>query len=189
MKSFLSLIEFQKNLILFRVVNSALSMSASVCYRCDKTGHFARECPDDRNSSAVCYRCDRIGHFARDCPEGEGEEREQVKRFDRNIVRERQLRDPREREYGSGGGLKCYVCKRIGHFARDCKEEEDRDKCYRCLASGHVARNCTQDGDQPTCYNCNKIGHILKDCPNAGTKTCYKCGGIGHILKECPSRV
>ena len=147
-------------------------------------------------------RCDRSGHFARDCPEWDtadmDKENRDVRREARGprdlVVKDRRdMKDPRDRDYGWGGGLKCYKCKGLGHFAKSCRAEEgpqgQRDRCYRCQSSGHIARNCTQDGDQPVCYNCNKVGHILKDCPNAGTKTCYKCGGIGHILKDCPSRV
>ena len=45
------------------------------------------------------------------------------------------------------------MCCRFGHFARECREEEDR--CYKCHGTGHIARNCSQDED--TCYNCNEV--------------------------------
>ena len=76
-------------------------------------------------------RCDRAGHFARDCSEQE-DERDAV------MGREKVVADPRAREYGLGGGLKCYKCSRYGHFAKDCKDEDDR--CYRCFSGGHIAR-------------------------------------------------
>ena len=76
-------------------------------------------------------RCDRAGHFARDCSEQE-DERDAV------LGREKVVADPRDREYGLGGGLKCYKCSRYGHFAKDCKDEDDR--CYRCFSGGHIAR-------------------------------------------------
>ena len=52
-------------------------------------------------------------------------------------------------------GLKIYSDRytRFGHFARECREEEDR--CYKCHGTGHIARNCSQDED--TCYNCNEV--------------------------------
>lgn len=56
-------------------------MSGGVlCYRCNKSGHFARDCIEsgsvnsatfsrggrnDRDSN--CYKCNRSGHLARDC--------------------------------------------------------------------------------------------------------------------------
>ena len=86
---------------------------------------------------------------------------------------------------------------RFGHFARECREEEDR--CYKChgmtscfwilqycagkrkktkvssciiffAGTGHIARNCSQDED--TCYNCNEV--LLQNILVAEKRT------IGH---------
>ena len=40
---------------------------------------------------------------------------------------------------------KCYKCSRPGHFARECRMDEDR--CYKCNQLGHVARDCSKDID------------------------------------------
>jgi hypothetical protein len=34
------------------------------CYRCNRNGHFARDC---RESADRCYKCNKSGHLAKDC--------------------------------------------------------------------------------------------------------------------------
>ena len=61
----------------------------------------------------IC-RCDRAGHFARDCPEEE-------ERAVGLTGRDRMISDPRARQYGRGGGLKCYKCSRSEKFVIENK--------------------------------------------------------------------
>jgi len=92
-------------------------MSENICYKCKKSGHFARECtqqtagefkspskhgsghyesrPSKHSPVTRCYRCNKSGHFARDCKE----------------LSER-----------------CYKCNQIGHVAKDCENEVESGK-------------------------------------------------------------
>lgn len=41
-----------------------------ICFKCHKTGHLARSCPNVFNNTAIpfCHYCYEEGHFSNDCP-------------------------------------------------------------------------------------------------------------------------
>ncbi|OBS71410.1 hypothetical protein A6R68_00046 [Neotoma lepida] len=164
-------------------------MSGKSCFKCGRSGHWARECPkggtrgrtprsrgrgpqcSSASQSDICYRCGETGHFAKDCDLFQETCYNCGKR---GHIAKDCTQPKREREQC------CYICGRPGHLARDCDRQEEQ-KCYNCGELGHIQKDCIQI----KCYRCGENGHMAVNCSKASEISCYRCGESGHLAREC----
>ena len=75
--------------------------------------------------------------------------------------------------YNSYNPIRCYMCQRIGHKAKQCFLNKRPIQCFSCGKFGHKV------------INCNKF----KKFPTKGTNIrCFYCTGWGHKQNICPSK-
>jgi len=56
-----------------KILTKNIQNASDKCFRCDKVGHFIKECPlsnydlSKKESNIVCYKCNQNGHYSTSC--------------------------------------------------------------------------------------------------------------------------
>jgi zinc finger CCHC domain-containing protein 9 len=106
----------------------------TICLGCRKRGHFVKDCPRlaiapqeilQAQGPEVCFNCGSADHTLKTCPK------------------------PRDNGRGTLKFANCFICKKVGHIARDCPENPNGlypngGCCHICLQKTHLVRDCPE---------------------------------------------
>ncbi|ETI25215.1 hypothetical protein G647_04588 [Cladophialophora carrionii CBS 160.54] len=146
---------------LARLADAGIPLNRGVekCSNCNKLGHTARRCPDEKMASVqpvvACYLCGEQGHRVRDC----AMERKSTSRA-------------------------CKICESEDHMAKVHLMSATLQTLLQ--PTNHVSVQDCPNKEKRTCRNCGEEDHKAADCPNPKKITCNNCGEEGHIRAECP---
>ena len=129
---------FDNNLI---STESAISENINKkCYKCQKSGHFAKECIENLKENTKyefsknkvkpqCMFCGRLNHYAIDCFA--------LKQQNFKISSEKYKSSEKSK-------LFCTICKLNNHSNENCRNKQKSLFCGKCKKKGHIATDCKQ---------------------------------------------
>ena len=146
--------------------------------------------PDTRR----CHNCGKVGHVKNQCPEkmlaGKPPSPPSTPKVSHQPPQKTQAQSsPRK------PALRCFLCNRLGHIARNCMIKQTSAAELRHLKeesdeSQEVVAACQPQGKYPTSYNKNRVScreHNKYDCPeclNLSASTHY-CQSLIAVCQDC----
>lgn len=130
------------------------------CYKCQGTGHWARDCPNPQAGATTAAGCGGGGRFAGGDGHGGGYASAR----------------------GGGGGNNssststCYKCQGTGHWARDCPNAPGGGGGTGGYGNSRGG-SAGSGGGKGECFKCGQPGHWASQCPGGGSSARGGDGG------------
>ncbi len=146
---------------------------------------FSRQYVTAAMAEGKHFRCQETGHIARNCPSAtaEGAAAPAVTGV---------TTAPGAGKSTGGTGRNCYTCGKPGHTSAKCFHNPNRQGGGAARKPAPAAATTNGEARTKSCYNCSSTEHIARDCPEPRqesqrpAKTCRNCGAFSHLARECP---